>query len=131
MLYQNQCAIEFLIGEHQVFVDAKIVEDRSALDDLHALKDLVDGAIVELTYRNVLEDPKSAQLLQINNLLKANYAALNEGRRLSRAHFGKPSGDLVEFAVRFKPASGWDNISDVEWDRMVHKALEGLKSSNP
>lgn len=127
ILYQNQCAIEYLIGEHKLFLEMKLANDTSTLDGLSSLRELVNSAITALTYQTCLEDPASSQLLQINNILKANYAALNDGQRLFRAQFGKPSGDLVDFATRFAPAAGWDRLSDTEWDGMVHKAFADLK----
>ncbi|MBW6505182.1 MAG: hypothetical protein K0B00_00370 [Rhodobacteraceae bacterium] len=128
ILYQNQCAVEFLMGVHQTFLEAKMTNDATALSELVALKGFVNDAIISLTYKTCLEDPASAQLLQINNILKLNYAAINEGQRLSRAQFGMPSGDLVDFAKRFAPAAGWELLSDNEWDGMVHRALESLKT---
>jgi len=129
ILFQNQCAVEHLIREEKLLVEMKLAKETSTLQDLLSLSEIVSDAILSLTYQTCLEDPASSELLKINNILKANYAALNEGRRLFRAQMGLPRGDLVDFATRFAPAAGWDRLSDTEWDGMVHKAVANLKES--
>jgi hypothetical protein len=123
ILYQNQAAIEYLMNQLELTAKLGIDSTSEIATSLRFFDDVVANGIVDLTVATCLSDERSGEQLQINSALKNLYAGDQEGRRRARVTFGEASGDLVDFATRFRPAGGWDALSDREWDKMVSKAL--------
>jgi len=124
ILYQNQSAIEFLLDQFQ---SAPLGSDTIAdemLESIGMFKLYVGDCIVELSYSTTLNQEQSNQLYEINKGLRNIYGGLVEGKRRARAMFGESAEGLAPFEQRFVPASGWDNFSDSEWDKMLNKALD-------
>lgn len=123
LLYQNQHAADYLHTEQRTFLSAGLAGPEM-IEDLQMMQALVSREIITLTSRDLLTDEEVSVQMQVNAALKNLYASTVEGRRRKRALTGEASGDLVPFASRFSPASGWDQISDAEWDRMISRALQ-------
>jgi hypothetical protein len=130
MVYQNEAAVDHLISEFGNMQEAGMQPDPNIVETLNIFQAFTDDCIIRLTWNTCLPDPASAQMLDVNNGLKNVYNGLLDGSRKFRSSMGLAAGDLVPFASRFSPASGWERISDNEWDPLVKKALSRLPKSD-
>lgn len=124
ILYQNQAAARFVYEEIAAGITMQISEAIPMKQELEYFRLLTDNAIVELTYRSVLQDQDSTTMLQFNRSLRASYSGLAQGKQALKAMMSDVAGENTPFEKRFMPAVGWDNFGENEWSKMVSQATE-------
>lgn len=123
ILYQNQAALEFVSGEIEPGIAMNDDNAIAMKKDLDFFKLATDNAIVELSYKTILQEPASTEMLEINKALRLSYSGFAQGKQAFKAMMGDSAGENTPFEKRFMPAVGWKNLGDSEWDKMMSKAL--------
>ena len=128
ILFQNQTAIEFARDELEAGIAMNDQRAISMTRELDYLQLSNNDWIVQLSFRNIVPDPASAEMFQVNKAMRNTYAGLMQGKQAFRAQMGQAAGENTPFEKRFMPASGWKNFGDSEWDQMLRKALTSRES---
>ena len=122
IIYQNRLALEFLQDTFKVAQSAGFSNDPELLAGLADFELCLGDAILELSWKTILPENRSAELFQMNRALRNLYSGVMEGKRRARSMTGGDSTGIEKFENRFAPAAGWSKFSEREFDLLLRKA---------
>jgi hypothetical protein len=126
ILYQNQLAIAD-INATIIQFEGLFLASKDDFREMIEFESVNDDAIIQLSYRHVLDDNDSNRILAVNTLLKGLYASFLEGTHRARGLLNEKADDMLDFATKFRPKGGWENFGEEEWSSMLKGSLSRLK----